>query len=273
MIENFLHLPIRNEKPRTSGITIVEDNGISLSSIQNILSTSAHLIDYVRLNASALLSKESLEQKVKFYKNNGVTPFVSGLVFEAAHLRNSVSDFIALIDKVGINCLEISEGIAEIKPEQKALLISKYKNQFEILSKIGPQKKDYVFNSENWKKYIETSIKAGANKVIIEGSEAGIGQNVNGLLEVNDVLAHGISHYTDLEKIIWEAPYVPQQLWFVTRFGAQVNLANINLHEILNLETIRLGLHADSLLHYLPSQITVGKIREIDNIYNFDWQI
>lgn len=273
MIENFLHLPIRNEKPRTSGITIIEDNGTSISSIQNILSTSAHLIDYVRLNASALLSKESLEQKVKLYAKHGVTPFVSGLVFEAAYLRNSVSDLIKLINNVGIDCLEISEGIAEITPVQKALLISEYKHHFEILSKVGPQKKDYVFHSENWKKYIETSIEAGANKVIIEGSEAGIGQNVNGGLEVNDVLAHGISKYTTLEKIVWEAPHIAQQLWFTTHFGAQVNLASINLQGVLNLETIRLGLHANSLLHYLPPQNTVGKIREIDNIYNFDWQI
>ena len=59
------------------------------------------------------------------------------------------------------------------------------------------------------------------------------------------------SHLTGLhaipgEKSMFDAPRKEQQVWFVRRLGADVNLGNITPEEVLSLETIRVGLRSDT---------------------------
>jgi len=54
-----------------------------------------------------------------------------------------------------------------------------------------------------------------------------------------------------LDDLIFEAPTKGAQAWFVKRFGPSVNLGNIPPEEILPLETLRLGLRADTLKEVL----------------------
>ena len=46
---------------------------------------------------------------------------------------------------------------------------------------------------------------------------------------------------------MFDAPRKDQQVWFVRRFGPDVNLSNIAPGEVLSLETLRLGLRSDTL--------------------------
>ena len=46
------------------------------------------------------------------------------------------------------------------------------------------------------------------------------------------------------ESVIWDGD---QQVWFVRRFGPEVNLSNVPAGEVLALETLRLGLRSDTL--------------------------
>ena len=52
------------------------------------------------------------------------------------------------------------------------------------------------------------------------------------------------------ENVIWEAPQKEQQVWFVKKFGADVNLGNIAVEQVLPLETLRLGLRSDTLAFF-----------------------
>jgi phosphosulfolactate synthase len=38
-----------------------------------------------------------------------------------------------------------------------------------------------------------------------------------------------------------------QQVWFLKRFGREVNLGNIAADDVLSLETLRLGLRSDTV--------------------------
>ena len=49
-----------------------------------------------------------------------------------------------------------------------------------------------------------------------------------------------------LENILFEAPRMDQQVWFIRRFGVDVNLGNIIPEEVLSLETMRVGLRSDT---------------------------
>jgi len=50
-----------------------------------------------------------------------------------------------------------------------------------------------------------------------------------------------------LAQVIFEAPRKSQQAWFVNHLGLDVNLGNIAAEEVLPLETLRLGLRADTV--------------------------
>jgi phosphosulfolactate synthase len=60
-----------------------------------------------------------------------------------------------------------------------------------------------------------------------------------------------IEHSIDFQDLIWEAPTKESQAWFIRHFGAEVNLGNIPPDEVIALETLRLGLRADTLREVL----------------------
>jgi phosphosulfolactate synthase len=57
-----------------------------------------------------------------------------------------------------------------------------------------------------------------------------------------------IAHAVPVEKLLFEAPQKEQQVWFLRRFGSEVNLGNIAPRDVLSLETLRLGLRADTVV-------------------------
>ncbi len=56
-----------------------------------------------------------------------------------------------------------------------------------------------------------------------------------------------IVHEVDPARLIFEAPQKAQQVWFVQKFGSDVNLGNIATTDVIALETLRLGLRADTM--------------------------
>ena len=56
-----------------------------------------------------------------------------------------------------------------------------------------------------------------------------------------------IVHAIDPSVLIFEAPRKEQQVWFLRRFGREVNLGNIAPADVLSLETLRLGLRSDTV--------------------------
>ena len=51
----------------------------------------------------------------------------------------------------------------------------------------------------------------------------------------------------DPRLLIWEAPLKQQQQDLILHFGADVNLGNIAVNEVLALEALRVGLRGDTL--------------------------
>ena len=62
-----------------------------------------------------------------------------------------------------------------------------------------------------------------------------------GLIE--DVLHAGI----DVDRLLFEAPTTALQAHLITRIGPNVNLGNVPATGVISLETLRLGLRADTL--------------------------
>ena len=92
---------------------------------------------------------------------------------------------------------------------------------------------------------------AGAWKVITEGRETGTAGIFRPTGEMRTGLVDEIAHEIDVHELIFEAPMKSSQAWFVKHFGPEVNLGNIPPEEVIPLETLRLGLRADTLKEVL----------------------
>jgi phosphosulfolactate synthase len=83
--------------------------------------------------------------------------------------------------------------------------------------------------------------------VITESRETGSAGIYRPDGEVRMGLIDEIAHAVDADRLLFEAPRKEQQVWFLKRFGREVNLGNIAPDDVLSLETLRLGLRADTV--------------------------
>jgi phosphosulfolactate synthase len=98
-----------------------------------------------------------------------------------------------------------------------------------------------------WVEQIEAELEAGAWKVIAEARETGTAGIFRADGEVRMGLIDEIAHAVDPSRLVFEAPQKDQQVWFIERFGPDVNLGNIAPEDVLSLETLRLGLRSDTM--------------------------
>ncbi|MGH3077762.1 MAG: phosphosulfolactate synthase, partial [Gaiellaceae bacterium] len=102
-----------------------------------------------------------------------------------------------------------------------------------------------------WVTWIKEERDAGAWKVITEAREGGTAGIFRPSGEMRTGLVDEIAHEVDVADLIFEAPTKSAQAWFVRQFGPEVNLGNIPPDEVIPLETLRLGLRADTLKEVL----------------------
>jgi phosphosulfolactate synthase len=62
-------IPERNLKPRTSGLTMVMDKGLSVNEAENFLSVSHPHVDIVKLGFGTSFVTPNLEEKLKVYRS------------------------------------------------------------------------------------------------------------------------------------------------------------------------------------------------------------
>ena len=62
-----------------------------------------------------------------------------------------------------------------------------------------------------------------------------------------------------LARTFFEAPRKDQQAWFINMHGPEVNLGNVAPDDLLPLQTLRLGLRADTALRNLAEQVAFGR--------------
>jgi phosphosulfolactate synthase len=112
-----------------------------------------------------------------------------------------------------------------------------------------------------WIKYIRDDLAAGAVLVTLETRESGHGGicRPNGELRyglLEEILTSGI----DPNSLLFEAPSMELQSYFVRRLGTDVNLGNIAPSDLIGLETIRLGLRSETLLQFEPPGATAQRV-------------
>jgi phosphosulfolactate synthase len=115
-----------------------------------------------------------------------------------------------------------------------------------VLAETGAKEGDYPPTPAEWAEEMTRDLDAGASWVIAEGRESGTVGLYNADQGIREDLVTTILDWIPPDKVIFEAPGKSQQAWFICQLGADVNLGNIAPASVLSLETLRLGLRADT---------------------------
>ncbi len=251
MIDILKNIPIRAEKPRDKGLTMVMDKGLSLNEAENMVALKSELTDIVKLGFGTSLLTRYIDKKIKLYHKAGIMVYVGGTLFEAFTVRNQFDDFCKLMDKLKLEMVEVSDGSISIEHDTKCEYIQKLSKNFKVISEIGSKCESNSLEDSDWIEYMNKELQAGSWKVIAEAREGGnVGMfDPNGNIKEN--LIKKITNKILTSKILWEAPQKKQQVWFINNFGANVNLGNISPNDIISLECLRIGLRGDTFDNYL----------------------
>lgn len=244
-------IPQRTNKPRTAGLTMVMDKGLSIREVEDMLDVSGDYIDIVKLGWATSFVTKNLKEKLEVYRSSGIPVYLGGTLFEAFIIRDQFEDYQKVLDKFNLEYAEVSDGSLVMDHDKKCEYISTLSNQVTVLSEVGSKDAAKIIPPYKWIEQMQTELDAGAWKVIGEARESGNVGLFRDSGEVRQGLVEEILTKIPEEKILWEAPQKEQQVWFIKLSGANVNLGNIAPNEVIPLETIRLGLRGDTFDHFL----------------------
>jgi phosphosulfolactate synthase len=250
-IFNLTSLPLRSEKPRNEGLTMVMDKGLTLHEATDFIENNLPHTDLIKLGFGTAVVTPHLERKIKLYQDAGLAVYFGGTLFEAYVVRNQFEDYLRILDHFNIAHAEVSDGSIEMPHDVKCEYISKLAKRATVLSEVGSKDAEKIIPPYEWIEQMETELQAGAWKVIAEARESGTVGIFRGSGEVRSGLVAEIIRKIPLEQVIWEAPLKSQQVWFIKLYGANVNLGNIAPNEVIALETLRIGLRGDSFHFFL----------------------
>jgi phosphosulfolactate synthase len=245
---DLLELPERSAKPREQGVTHVIDRGLSVAEIDGMVEVAGPFVDIVKLGWGTALRTANLDEKLARYREHEIPVVLGGTLTEIAIAQDRFEQLIEWAQELGLRHFEISDGTIALEHDRKLELIDRLAHDFVVLSEVGSKDDTGAITPPyRWVEMMNRELDAGAWKVIAEGREAGTAGIFRPTGEVREGLIGEIVHDIDPGRIMFDAPNKHQQVWFVRRFGPNVNLSNIAPADVLALETLRLGLRSDTL--------------------------
>lgn len=239
------------------------DNGIPLNYFCDLIESGADHLDFVKFGWGTSVVTPNVEKKVAFLRSAGVDFYFGGTLFEKYVIQDRFLQYFELLRDYECQYVEVSNGTIDLEDAHKSEYVAALSAEFKVISEVGS--KDNV-RSENmapnrWIEYIRDDLAAGAVLVTLETRESGHGGicRPNGELRfglMEEILTSGIDH----ESLLFEAPSMDLQSYFVRRIGTDVNLGNIAPADVIGLETIRLGLRSETLLQFEPEGVTANRV-------------
>ena len=243
----FLKLPARAAKPRSRGITHVLDSGHTADGMRAFLEQAAHLVDIVKVGWGIGYIDPTLGTKVSMCAEHGCPVSLGGTLLEVAAMQDRVDELRDWALEVGLTHIEVSDGLRALPPSRKQALIRELAADFVVLAETGAKEGNFPPTPAEWGEEMARDLDAGASWLIAEGRESGTVGLYTADQEIREDLVEAILAWVPQDKVIFEAPLKSQQVWFVRQLGTDVNLGNVAPASVLALETLRLGLRADTV--------------------------
>ena len=223
--------------------------------VADVLATCASYVDVWKFGWGTAYIDPHVEAKLDLLGQHGILGCVGGTLLEVAWAQGRVDEFHEWAGEAGFPCVEVSRGVAAMSPDEKYELIRRFSHDFTVLSEVGFKSRSHPLPCHEWAGEVAGDIQAGARWVVAEGRESGTVGIYNDQGAVREDVVACVVEAGGIERVVFEAPARDQQVWFIQRFGPDVNLGNIAITEVLGVETLRLGLRADTIGLSTPATV------------------
>jgi phosphosulfolactate synthase len=231
------------------GLTHVIDKGLGPRAWEDLLEVAGDHVSIVKLGWGTAAVTRNLERKLDVLREKPV--MIGGTYFEVVYAKGRLDEYKAWLHGLGLTHVEISDGTVDIPRERKLELIAEFARDFTVLSEVGSKDSSVEYTAEQWVRWLQEELGAGAWKVITEAREGGTAGIFDSSGGMRTELIAEIAMAVGPANVVFEAPTKAAQAWFVKQFGPSVNLGNIPPEEVIALETLRLGLRGDTLKEVL----------------------
>jgi len=245
-VPTFLTLPERTAKPRRRGITHVLDKGLPVTEVEALLGVCGPYVDVWKLGWGTAYLDPGLADKLAVLDRYGVLACAGGTLLEVAWQQGAASAYFDWAAEMGFPCVEVSSGVASMSAAAKAELVEAAAERFIVLAEIGSKDPESAAVPTIWALESAADLAAGATWVVTEGRESGTVGLFASDGQVRPELVDAVVGAIGVGTTVFEAPQKQQQAWLIRRFGPDVNLANVVPGDALGLESLRLGLRADT---------------------------
>lgn len=243
---DFLRLPDRAAKPRSTGVTHVLDKGASPAVVEGLLASAGEFIDVMKIGWGIGYLDRALKQRVSAYQRADIQVCLGGTLLEIAVAQGQLPALAQWASAAGIDALEVSNGLGWMAAGVQRALVAELAADFTVLAEAGVKDAAVPVAATAWAEEMNADLAAGATWVVAEGRESGTVGLYDPDGAVRSAFVEELVGSVPVGRVIFETPSKAQQAWFIRRFGPDVNLGNIALDEVLPLETLRLGLRADT---------------------------
>jgi phosphosulfolactate synthase len=246
------------DKPREQGLTMVLDRCHSLYATEDLLGLTGDYIDHIKLSfgTSIFLDEELLRRKIEMIRSRNIEIYPGGTLMEATVVHGVYPQYVERAKELGFTALEISDGTISMTRQTRDDAIKRALDAgLKVISEVGKKDPTIQISPVELCDQIAGDLAVGADKVIIEAREAGLGVGIydeEGGLRADEMTAIVNCLGDSRGDVIWEAPLQKQQAALIIRCGPNVNLGNVRPNDVLGLEALRCGLRFETLRHLVP---------------------
>ncbi len=245
--EHLDQLGVKRLPPRTCPL----DPGYDPDSVVSHLSQSGHLMTSLKISTAGWLIADEASTRRKFEaaRSQGVATVTGGTPFEVAVHQNLLPEYLEVCAELGAARVECARGFTEpdLSPEEVVGMAAKHGLGMDV--ELGG-KHSGAFTPDVVDALVEEGRRwrgAGAHFLVIEARESA--RDV-GLFDSSGTFgAAGAERFVEafgFDALLFEAPNKASQFALLDHFGAEIQLANVRLEELLRVEIYRRGLHADA---------------------------
>ena len=245
-------------KPRTTGLTMVIDDGLPLPYMRGVLDLAAPYIDLMKIKTGTarLYPRDKLVEKLALYESFGIQPFLGGQFHEyvfATMGEAALPKFYAESRALGFRTIEISDNTVPLTDTQRRDQIkAAIRSGLDVFGEVGS--KETLSNPGLLIQQAEICLEAGSKLVLVEAAELVEDGRVR--KDSLEVIKRGIP--ADKVMIELPGPWISgvrscdieemKKILFA-EFGPDVNIANVAVTTIYDTEAQRVGLGTGGPLH------------------------
>ena len=238
-------------KPRSSGRTMIVDDGLPLAYARDLVALGGAYIDLAKIKTGTarLYPRKQLVKKLKLYKKNAIQPFLGGQFHEYVFATQGVKALPKYYEEslaLGFEAIEISDNVVPLSDAQRRRQIrNAVAAGLIVYGEVGS--KETLSNPRLLIGQAETCFEAGAALVLVEAAE---------LVRKGKLIQKTLSllrKSLDMSRVMIELPgpwisdvrscdIEDMKKALVHALGPDVNLANVPPASIIDTEATRTGL-------------------------------